>query len=180
MRTSMITTSGLRRSAKATAVSPSEASPTMRMCGARESERRRPSRTTSWSSTIRHVISSGTARRLSPKSHAQGKLLGLRRGLARPLAAAPDAVAGPPVGDPPPHGLRLGRRQVRAPTVELLVALELLGPVAREALEEVLARARAQEEDVAPEMRRARLARGAHDLRELLGPVGDARQDRRH
>ena len=39
---------------------PSEASPTTRMCGARESERRSPSRTTSWSSTIRQVISLGT------------------------------------------------------------------------------------------------------------------------
>ena len=37
---------------------PSDASPTTRMCGARESERRSPSRTTSWSSTISVVISS--------------------------------------------------------------------------------------------------------------------------
>src|SRR5918911_5299926 len=59
MRTSMITTFGRRRSASATADSPSEASPITRMCGARESERRRPSRTTSWSSTMRHVISRG-------------------------------------------------------------------------------------------------------------------------
>ena len=58
MRTSMITTSGLRRSASSTADAPSAASPTTRMCGARESERRRPSRTTSWSSTISVVISS--------------------------------------------------------------------------------------------------------------------------
>jgi hypothetical protein len=57
MRTSMITTSGRRRSARATALSPSPASPITRMCGARESDRRRPSRTTSWSSTIRQVIS---------------------------------------------------------------------------------------------------------------------------
>src|SRR2546430_8383537 len=57
IRTSMITTSGRRRSASATADSPSAASPITRMCGARERERRRPSRTTSWSSTIRHVIS---------------------------------------------------------------------------------------------------------------------------
>ncbi len=57
MRTSMITTLGRRRSASATAASPSAASPTTRMCGARLSDRRSPSRTTSWSSTIRHVIS---------------------------------------------------------------------------------------------------------------------------
>ena len=40
MRTSMITTSGLRRSASAIALAPSEASPITRMCGARESDRR--------------------------------------------------------------------------------------------------------------------------------------------
>src|SRR4051794_15334562 len=57
MRTSMITTFGRRRSASATADSPSAASPITRMWGALESERRRPSRTTSWSSTIRQVIS---------------------------------------------------------------------------------------------------------------------------
>jgi hypothetical protein len=53
----MITTFGRRRSARATADSPSAASPITRTWGARESERRRPSRTTSWSSTIRQVIS---------------------------------------------------------------------------------------------------------------------------
>ena len=36
MRTSMITTFGRRRSARATAVSPSAASPMTRMCGERE------------------------------------------------------------------------------------------------------------------------------------------------
>jgi hypothetical protein len=59
MRTSMITTSGRRRSASATALAPSDASPITRMCGARESDSRSPSRTTSWSSTIRQVISAG-------------------------------------------------------------------------------------------------------------------------
>jgi hypothetical protein len=47
MRTSMITTLGFRRSASDTAEAPSDASPTTRMCGARESESRSPSRTTS-------------------------------------------------------------------------------------------------------------------------------------
>ena len=46
-------------SATVTASAPSEASPTTRMCGARESDRRSPSRTTSWSSTMRQVISEG-------------------------------------------------------------------------------------------------------------------------
>ncbi len=57
MRTSMITTLGRRLSAIATALAPSDASPTTRICGERESESRSPSRTTSWSSAIRHVIS---------------------------------------------------------------------------------------------------------------------------
>ena len=61
MRTSMITTFGRRRSASATALAPSDASPITRMCGARESDSRSPSRTTSWSSTIRQVISEGVA-----------------------------------------------------------------------------------------------------------------------
>ena len=61
MRTSMITTLGRRRSASATAASPSAASPITRMCGARLSDSRSPSRTTSWSSTIRQVISEAAA-----------------------------------------------------------------------------------------------------------------------
>ena len=60
------------------------------------------------------------------------------------------------------------------------MALELLGPVAREAVEEVLPRARPQEEDVRPDAARAGLARPADDLGELLGPIRDPGEDRRH
>src|SRR5688572_5140631 len=67
MRTSMITTLGRRRSATATALAPSEASPTTRICGERERERRRPSLTTSWSSAIRQVISLFGIVRLLPR-----------------------------------------------------------------------------------------------------------------
>ena len=42
MRRSMITTSGRRRSASATAVSPSVASPITRMCGEREQREAKP------------------------------------------------------------------------------------------------------------------------------------------
>ena len=59
MRMSITTTSGRRRSAREIALSPSDASPTTRMCGARESDRRSPSRTISWSSAMRQVISAG-------------------------------------------------------------------------------------------------------------------------
>ncbi len=107
MRTSMITTFGRRRSASETAVAPSEASPMTRMCGARDSDSRSPSRTTSWSSTIRQVISrllspplvsgcSPTARRFyvgrpAGALNRERKLLGLGRRLephAPPVAHA--------------------------------------------------------------------------------------------
>src|SRR5829696_4578269 len=71
MRTSMMMTFGLRRSAIAIALAPSEASPITRTCGDRESERRRPSRTTSWSSAIKQVISSGTVN--SSRVHSRAK-----------------------------------------------------------------------------------------------------------
>src|SRR3954464_13413593 len=56
IRTSRITTFGLRRLASVTAASPSAASPTTRMFSDRDSDRRRPSRTTSWPSTIRQEM----------------------------------------------------------------------------------------------------------------------------
>ena len=84
------------------------------------------------------------------------------------------------VADPLPDGLGLRIRKVGATGVEPLVARQLLGPVARQRLEEVLARSRLQEQDVGPDRMRAGVAGGAHDCLELLGPVGDAGQDRRH
>ena len=91
MRTSMITTSGLRLVASSTALAPSLASPITRMCDARESDRRSPSRTTSWSSTIRQVISSGIRLPILCRSRRKLKLLRLGRRLE------PDGAA---VGDP--------------------------------------------------------------------------------
>ena len=44
----------------------------------------------------------------------------------------------------------------------------------------MLSRARLQVEKIRPDPARPGLARGAHDLRELLGPVGEPGQDRRH
>src|SRR5438067_1840715 len=157
MRTSMITTSGFRRSARATAPAPSDASPTTRMCDARESERRSPSRTTSWSSTIRQVISSGTAPGLYDPPlrvllDGNGKLLRLGRRREPPRPAIGDSVLGAELRDPLPDRRRGLLRQVGAPAVDPLVVLELLGPVARERLEEMLARAGLEVEHVAPEM----------------------------
>src|SRR3954454_11180472 len=60
IRTSRITTFGLRRFASVTAAWPSDASPTTRMFSERDSDSLRPSRTTSWSSTIRQVMGSLT------------------------------------------------------------------------------------------------------------------------
>ena len=88
MRTSMITTFGLRRSASATALAPSEASPTTRMWGARESERRSPSRTTSWSSTIRQVIS------VFPSLAFSATARGLYSGGQTPRATCSDSSPG--------------------------------------------------------------------------------------
>src|SRR5204863_94760 len=70
------------------------ASPITRMCGARESDRRRPSRTTSWSSTIRQVISAGVSKgpgSLVSALDGQQKLFGLGELLAVQLL--PPAVA---------------------------------------------------------------------------------------
>src|SRR5438128_2075243 len=149
MRTSMITTFGRRRSASATADAPSDASPITRMCGARDSDRRRPSRTTSWSSTMRQVISDGpvdTAGRIicrrSDSSDGEAELLGLRGGLQPDPAAVPDAVFSGQLGH-----LLLDRTgdigsQIEPALVQLLVPRHELGPVPGEVLEEVLAGAR--------------------------------------
>ena len=79
-----------------------------------------------------------------------------------------------------PHRLGLGAGEVRAAGVQPLVPLELLRPVPGERLEEVLARAGTQVEQVRPDARGAGLARGPDDLGELLGPVGEPGKDRRH
>src|SRR5579862_938253 len=184
MRTSMITTFGLRRSASSTAASPSAASPITRMCGARLSDRRSPSRTTSWSSTIRVVISgSATAPRFyggGPRLHSESELLG-RFSRLKPDAAA---VADPVLAGERAHffayRIDLAAWQVRAAAVHLLVAWQQLGPVPLERREEVLARARLKVEDVRPDPRRSRGARFAHDFGEQLGLVAQAGEYRRH
>src|SRR6185436_18517768 len=160
MRTSMITTCGRRRSTSATAPAPSEASPITRTCGARESDRRSPSRTTSWSSTIRQVISSGIAGEVysaNRLSHTEGELLGLRRWRQPLPAPVADAVLTRQFPHLQAHRLDLGAGEIRAARVELLVALELLGPVARERLEKVLLRPGCQVEEVGPDPGRTRL-----------------------
>ena len=185
MRTSMITTSGVRRSASSTALAPSAASPTMRMCGARESESRRPSRTTSWSSTISVVISSGMRAAIvcvqaaiqACQSRISVELLGRRRRLEPHAPAVADAVrAGELAHDASRAGAASALRQVRAPRVEPLVLGQELRPVAGEALEEVLARAGLAGGAGSPRSPHAPASRAAaHDRRELLGRVRDAR-----
>ena len=191
IRRSITTTSGRRRSASATAVSPSGASPTTRMCVERRSARRRPSRTTSWSSAIRTVISPFSSplassfsdtgldstiagRRLptgGPARAARRRLRTERRASRNP------ALAGQPARERP--GLvGLARRQVRPPVVQALVRREQLGPVARERLEEVLAGAGTQVEHVRPDAARARRPRLPDDLGEELRVVGEPRQER--
>src|SRR5205085_5019240 len=126
-----------------TALAPSAASPITRMWGARESDSRRPSRTTSWSSTIRVVISSGMARGIL--CGEQGKLFRRRRRRELDGPAVAYVVDARELGDLRPHGLRVVRAEVGAAAIQLLVLREELRPVAREALEEVLARAGTEE-----------------------------------
>ena len=93
------------------------------------------------------------------------------------------AVARVPAGedaDEGAHGCRLAGGQVAPARVELLVAGSLGGPVARECLEEVLARPWPEVEDGSPDVMRTRLARRPDRLGELLRPVGEAGQNRRH
>src|SRR6187431_218697 len=182
MRRSMITTSGRRRSARATAEAPSAASPITRIFGERESARRRPSRTTSWSSAMRQVISSatprfyGATRQAPPRDRSDrepelrelGRRLPLRRGhVAQGCAAGRLADR---LLDRSGHA----RREVGPTGVELLVAAELLRPVAGERLEEVLARARPEMEQARPDASRAGGSGRAHDLAQLLGTIREA------
>ena len=124
MRRSMITTSGRRRSVSATADAPSVASPMTRIRGERESARRSPSRTTSWSSAMRQVISSATpailrgargrlllsdradascsrfAWRAGPFAGGVGRRQRQRRGALAARARVIDCVTAPPEGTP--------------------------------------------------------------------------------
>src|SRR5436305_7373839 len=156
MRTSMITTSGFRRSAISTADAPSEASPTTRMCGARESESRSPSRSTSWSSTINAVISSAMGTAIL-RGKERKLFVALPRAQRRPPSIA-DTVLLRETADRGSHGLGVGLLQVRAALVQGLVVREQLRPVARQAVQEVLARPRTQVEQVRPDAARSGLA----------------------
>ena len=187
MRRSMITTSGRRRSVSATADAPSAASPMTRMRGERESARRRPSRTTSWSSAMRQVISSATGRfygaapACSSSSRSKARAVGgcgcervgggSATSRSRARAARTGAVIAFAIVD---------RGQVRARAEQRLVALDLLGPVARERFEEVLADTRPQVDDTRPD-RLARPLRGLRGRRPRAARrVREPGQDRRH
>src|SRR5438445_6240460 len=125
MRTSMITTSGLRRSASATALAPSGASPITRMCGARDSDRRRPSRTTSWSSTIRQVISAGVANAASGSviggSDCQRELFRLELTLQAHGPPVADTILPFQLDHPLPDRADLVGAEIGPPGVEALV-----------------------------------------------------------
>ena len=166
IRTSMITTSGFRRAASSTALAPSAASPTTRICGARWSESRSPSRTTSWSSTISVVISSGmrgpilSERSESCSSRAGGASSPACRSRSGARARAPGRV-------PDRRDLRGGEVGTSA-LVQALVARQQLRPVARKAVEEVLPGAQVEMERLSPHAARAGRARGRDDAAELV------------
>ena len=100
-----------------------------RMCGARERDRRSPSRTTSWSSTIRQVISdfpsalafSGTAPRIVfGQSDREGELLrDSALGLELDAAAVAHAELPRELATVALTGFVCSARQVGSPAVEL-------------------------------------------------------------
>ena len=181
----MITTSGRRRSASATAPAPSEASPITRMCGgAGEREAQAladdlvvvDDQAGDLFGHRRRSVCRG-----SDASHSQRKLRRLRRRreLTRRRSRMPCARAARATCSR--TGSTVARGRYAPPRVELLVALELLGPVARERLEEVLPRARARGRAGSPRCpSRPPRAPRLTTVGELLGPVGEPGQDRRH
>ena len=82
--------------------------------------------------------------------------------------------------DPPPDRVAHLFRHVGAARVQPLVRRQELRPVTRQVVEEVLARPWTQIEDVRPQARRAGIPRRAHDVREELGGIRQAGQDRCH
>jgi hypothetical protein len=71
------------------------------------------------------------------------------------------------------HGLRFVGPEVSAPPIELVVARDELRRVLGKMLEEVLAGAGAEEEQVRPDPGSPCCAGGLDDFGELLGPIGD-------
>jgi len=103
-------------------------------------------------------------------------LLGLLRRLQLDAAPVADPVLSGQAGDLVTDRGELLLRQIGALLVQPLVALELLRPVAREVLEEVLARPRLEVEPLRPDPCGAGLTRGAYDVGEELGLVGESGQ----
>src|SRR6266511_2800355 len=110
----------------------------------------------------------------------QRQLLGRTgRGEAQASAVPDVALAGEP-RNPVTNRFYVVGAEIGPTGIELLVQRQLLRPVLGQMRKEVLTRARAQEEQVRPDPGRPRLPRGTDDLAELLGAVGDPREDRRH
>ncbi len=195
----MITTSGRRRSASATALAPSEASPITRMCGARESERRSPSRTTSWSSTIRHVISRGES--LFEEEEASQRFADLGgkgvggvdvRARERVAQAAAPAESGSRGGlrsrirgrarPPAPRtGPVSPGRQIRAAGVELLVERDQCSGQSSARCARKCSRVPGRRKSTFAQTPVAPASRAARTTSvQLLGSVRDAREDRCH
>src|SRR4051794_10468231 len=163
MTRSMRITSGLRRSASRTAASPSPASPTISMpsCSARNV--RRPSRTTSWSSTTSTLMALSATRRLQAHGGAAS-----RRGVdAQPPAESPRSL--------------LHRRQPEPPRAQLGVARVEAGAVVGD-LEDEATVARAEPHRDAcrggvPQRVVQRLLGDAQDLRVALDVLVDGELD---
>ena len=161
-----------------------------RMCGARESDSRRPSRTTSWSSTIRQVISDFPSalgvfghgpRIVFRESDREGELLRLGLGLEGPNPAVGDAELACQSGHAPLHRLDVVGAKVGAAAVELArtSARAPASPAARcsRKCSRVPGRRKSRfvQTPVAPASRAALTTSAS-----CAGSIGDAGQDRRH
>src|SRR5262249_49741170 len=83
-------------------------------------------------------------------------------------------------GDLLPYRLRRRSGEVGAAGVELLIVRQLLRPVLGEVLEEVLARAGTEEEQIGPDPGGTCFPRRFHDRPQLLWAIRDPGKDRRH
>jgi hypothetical protein len=79
-----------------------------------------------------------------------------------------------------PNRLRFLGTEICPPSVQPAVVGEQFRPVLGQVLEEVLAGAGPQEEEIRPDTRRAGRAGGLDDIAELFGPIRYPREDRRY
>src|ERR1051326_5214185 len=108
-----------------------------------------------------------------PRLQSQAELLRLGRRAELQRPPVPDVELARQAPHLLANGLRLRGAEVGAAGIEALVVGQLLGPILGQVLEEMLPRARSEEEQIRPDAGRSGLTGGADDLAQLLGAVGD-------